>query len=106
MGGVRGRPDAVIVRRTDSRSSDVNGDCGTLRRLLEDTIEIHGGRLKDWTVLAEDNDPFRRDTPANHRDARWLLATQAEVKLPNAREIHLRGLHYALIGVPKPNGQL
>jgi hypothetical protein len=62
----------------------MNGDRGTLRRLLEDTIEIHGGKLKDWTVLAEDNDPFRRDTPANHRDAKWLATGLVAVELRRA----------------------
>jgi hypothetical protein len=76
---------------------------GKLRRLLEDTIAQEGGTLNDWTVLDKGNDPFRVDTPAGHRDARWL-ATHAQAKLGD-RTIHLRGFHYALIGERKPSGQ-
>jgi hypothetical protein len=28
--------------------------------------------MKDLTVLASQNDPFRVDTPARHRDGAWL----------------------------------
>lgn len=56
------------------------------------------------TVLARQNDPFRLDTPANHRDGAWLANTADELGLGN-RTVHLRGLHYMLIGMPKPNGE-
>jgi hypothetical protein len=55
------------------------------------------------TVLAPQNDPFRVDTPARHRDAEWLAVHVRELGLGD-RRIHLRGLHYALLDVPKPNG--
>lgn len=59
--------------------------------------------MKDLTVLAVANDPFRVDTPARHRDGEWLAVHAERLGLAN-RTIHLRGLHYALLGVPKPNG--
>ena len=70
-----------------------------LRRLLDEA----GGSLKDLTVLAPQNDPFRIDTPARHRDGEWLAITAAQLGLGD-RPIHLRGLHYMVIGGPKPDG--
>lgn len=70
-----------------------------LRQALLDA----GGDLADLTVLAPRNDPFRVDTPSRHRDGQWLAAQLEELGL-GSRSIHLRGLHYALIGRPKPNG--
>jgi hypothetical protein len=59
--------------------------------------------MKDITVLAPQNDPFRVDTPARHRDGEWLATTAGELGLGD-RKIHLRGLHYMVIGRPKPDG--
>jgi hypothetical protein len=74
-----------------------------LRRLLEDTAAEHRLSMKDLTVLAPQNDPFRVDTPAGHRDGAWLAMTARELGLGN-RKIHLRGLHYMVLGRPKPDG--
>lgn len=78
-----------------------NQESTGLRAVLEEAIEMNGLKLKDLTVLTTQHDPFRVDTPAGHRDGEWL-AMQAE-KLGD-RRIHLRGLHYMLIGESKPNG--
>lgn len=69
---------------------------------LRATLESSGASLKSLTVLAPQNDPFRVDTDAGHRDGQWLRDKMAELRLSGPR--HLRGLHYALIGQPKPNG--
>lgn len=72
--------------------------------LLRDQIVHAGGQLQSWTVLAAQNDPFRIDTAANHRDGAWL-AEQFEKVRRTVR--HLRGLHYALTsleGLIRPNG--
>lgn len=69
---------------------------------LRATLESGGGSLKSLTVLAPQNDPFRVDTPAGHRDAQWLTDKINDLGLTGPR--HLRGLHYALIGQTKPNG--
>lgn len=74
-----------------------------LRRLLEDTAAEQGCGMKDLTVLATRNDPFRLDTAAHHRDGEWLAVTAAELGL-GERTIHTRGLHYMVIGRPKPDG--
>lgn len=77
------RPEAVV-------GSD-------LRRIIEDAKIESGLPLKDLTVLSTQVDPFRIDTPANHRDAEWLAdkAEQLGV-LAGPKEIHLRGLHYKI----------
>ena len=49
------------------------------------------------TVLSRQNDPYRLDTPANHEKGKWLADAYAEVN-PEGRRLHLRGLHYALVG--------
>jgi hypothetical protein len=55
-----------------------------------------GYSARDLTVLSPQNDPFRLDTPANHRNGKWL-AQQIE-RFISSEEVHLRGLHYRLIG--------
>lgn len=69
---------------------------------LRATLESAGGSLKDWTVLSPQNDPFRLDTPANHRDGAWLADTMSRLGIDR---IHNRGLHYALLTQPKPDGK-
>jgi hypothetical protein len=78
-------------------------DAGPLRRLLEETAASEGLPMKALTVLATQNDPFRVDTPAGHRDGVWLAMTARELGLGD-RKIHLRGLHYMVLGRPKPDG--
>jgi hypothetical protein len=70
---------------------------------LRAALEFAGGSLKSLTVLAPQNDPFRVDTDAGHRDGAWLANTLDRLGITGQR--HLRGLHYILIGQPKPNGQ-
>jgi hypothetical protein len=74
---------------------------GPLRALLDRTRVAHGCTLGDLTVLAPQNDPMRVDTPAGHRDGAWL-AMHAETL--GDRRIHLRGLHYMLLGKEEPSG--
>jgi hypothetical protein len=74
-----------------------------LRAALDKVIAERGCSLKDLTVLAPQNDPFRVDTPARHRDGEWLAMSARRQSLGD-RQIHLRGLHYMLIGEPKPDG--
>ncbi len=74
-----------------------------LRRALADAAVETGLSAKDLTVLAPQNDPFRLDTPARHRDGEWLAMTARDLGL-GSRKIHLRGLHYMVIGRPKPDG--
>lgn len=82
-----------------------SADRSPLRRLLEDTAVEQCCSMKDLTVLAVQNDPFRIDTPAGHRDGEWLAMNAERLGLAD-RTIHLRGLHYALVtdAPAKPNG--
>ncbi len=82
----------------------INGG-SPLRARLEEEMAATGCTMASLTVLDEDNDPFRLDTPSRHRDGAWLAAAIADLGL-TGRPIHLRGLHYACIGRPKPNGTL
>jgi hypothetical protein len=78
-------------------------DDGRLRRALVEAANVGGQSMADLTVLASQHDPFRVDTPAGHRDGAWLAAASDDLGL-GERPIHLRGLHYAVLGRTKPNG--
>ena len=82
----------------------ITRDKGALRQRLEDEAAAHGVPLKALTVLSPQRDPFRYDTPANHRDAAWLA--QRVQELIGSRRVHLRGAHYILLGSIKPDGTL
>ncbi|MDQ3481433.1 MAG: hypothetical protein M3423_08940 [Actinomycetota bacterium] len=69
-----------------------------LRRALLD-----GSSLKAMTVLAPQNDPYRLDTPASHRDGEWLAVQLRDLGVGD-QQVHLRGLHYMFIGMTKPDG--
>jgi hypothetical protein len=78
---------------------------GALRRVLEDARERSRCTREALTVLQVD--PYRLDTPANHRDGAWV-AEQLERAIGSHRRIHWRGLHYAIVAagnVVKPNGE-
>jgi len=74
-----------------------------LRRTLTEAAEQSGCSMTDLTVLSAQNDPFRVDTPAGHRDGAWLAMTARDLGLGD-RKIHLRGLHYMVLNQPKPDG--
>lgn len=78
-------------------------DVGPLRQVLMEAAEDAGCGMNALTVLATQNDPFRVDTPARHRDGEWLAVTARDLGLGD-RKIHLRGLHYMVLGRPKPDG--
>ena len=82
-----------------------NGQDGALRQILEQACTEAKCSANALTVLAVQNDPFRVDTPARHRDGQWL-AMHAERLGLGERKIHLRGLHYMLVSgeVAKPDG--
>lgn len=80
-------------------------DKGRLRQHLDAERTARGLTMGDLTVLSSGRDPFRLDTPANHRDAGWLADQVAEM-LDTYRTIHLRGLHYTLLGRIRPCGSV
>ena len=71
---------------------------------LRSIIKSASGSLDSNTVMSAITDPYRIDTEANHRDAKWLADAFAQGKLV---QIHCRGLHYTIVSLPelrKPNG--
>lgn len=76
-----------------------------LRQALEEAATLHGLSMKDLTVMSALADPFRLDTPANHRDGKWLADTAATLGL-GTRKIHTRGLHYMILGQTMPSGAM
>jgi hypothetical protein len=79
---------------------------GPLRRAIEGAQEGTGYSLADLTVLSQQNDPYRVDTQAGHRNAAWVLEQFQHIDRPR---IHVRGLHYSIVargGVLKPNGDV
>jgi hypothetical protein len=74
-----------------------------LRKLKEQT----GRTLDKLSVFSVNNDPYRQDTPANHRNGAWLRE-QIDRLLPGGAPIHLRGLHYVFVTAEaiKPNREI
>jgi hypothetical protein len=72
---------------------------------LRDIIRRPGRPMAELTVMTATTDPYRIDTPANHRDARWFADAWAGC---GKRRIHCRGVHYVLVmrkaPTIKPNG--
>jgi hypothetical protein len=84
----------------------VTPDRSPLRQALDRTIANGEAKsMKDLTVLSTNVDPFRLDRPDMHRAGRWLADVASTLALHD-RKIHLRGLHYALLGQPKPDGSI
>jgi hypothetical protein len=85
----------------------INGH-GILRSVLEQARLDAGCSLTDLTALTAKVDPYRLDTPANHRDGKWLGRHLTRL-LGTTRRIHWRGLHYVLVSskhrIIKPNGE-
>ena len=97
--------DAYLNNGTVETSTDHGKGNGSLRRILEAAARDASVPLSDLTVLDKKVDPYRQDTPAGHRDGAWL-AQQMDV-LGITKQIHLRGLHYALVSstsLTKPDG--
>jgi hypothetical protein len=102
MTTIENRPGADRAASEDPLATDHhqhNGHPTGLRATLKNA----GGSLKAVTVLGNQNDPFRTDTTARHRDGAWLANTLDRLAVTGQR--HLRGLHYILLGQPKPNGE-
>jgi len=64
---------------------------GALRLQLESACRANGCSQSALTVLSTRVDPYRLDTPANHRNATWL-AEQLERSF-GSKNTHWRGLH-------------
>jgi hypothetical protein len=70
---------------------------GALRQIIDEARLDAGCGLTDLTALSPQNDPYRLDTPANHVVGRWFAEQMNRLNLLH-RKLHLRGIHYALLG--------
>lgn len=78
----------------------------SLRSIITAAAEAVRRPLADFTVLSASRDPYRQDTPAGHTKGQWLADAYHKVN-PEGRRLHLRGLHYRLVGrVQLPDGRL
>ena len=82
-----------------SKQNPIRANAATKIRHFSDRL------LADFTVLAVQNDPFRRDTPAGHRDGQWFKE-HAHRLYGSTAQFHLRGIHYRLLGTPLPDGSV
>ena len=100
-------PPRSSTTNTKASLGPVNG-FGALRSVLELASNETGFALSDLTVLSAQVDPYRLDTPAGHRDGRWVAGQLRRALKSSAAKIHWRGLHYAIVSqgaVRKPNGE-
>jgi hypothetical protein len=78
-----------------------------LRAVLESAQAEAGCSAADLTVLSTPVGPYRLDTPTGRAEGTWLAGQMDRLGL-ESRQIHLRGLHYALVSTAalvKPNGE-
>ena len=107
-GGLHTRP-ASIPQSKDLDSNALADQINTapcLRDTIVNHAETHNLSLDSLTVMSAAVDPYRIDTPSNHRDSKWLAIALAASGA--RRPLHLRGLHYVLISgdpVIKPDGE-
>jgi hypothetical protein len=81
---------------------------GRLKRVIESARAERRCSRESLTVLSSGVDPYRLDTPANHRDGAWV-AEQLDRAIGALRRIHWRGLHYAIVvkgDIVKPDGEI
>jgi hypothetical protein len=94
----------TATRRPDGRRKRYQADdAGPLCRILNTACAYTGLRIDDLTILSTPRDPYRLDTPTNHKVGAWLAAQVAEVV--STAPIHCRGLHYKLLNRTKPNSR-
>jgi hypothetical protein len=77
----------------------------SLRDIIEAAKAETGLGLNGLTALSPQNDPYRLDTPANHVVGKWFAEQMERLNLLH-RRLHLRGIHYALLGsTAMPSGE-
>lgn len=86
------RVGRIMIENDQSRS------VVSLGSILRDLKESQKASLQDLTVLSPSNDPYRLDTPANHRLGQWLRDAMASTGLlTRPTPIHNRGVFYTLV---------
>jgi hypothetical protein len=80
----------------------------SLGKILTDLVCKARVTRQSLTVLSHSNDPFRLDSPSNHRNGEWLRDQMRKHKLlDRTSPIHNRGIHYTISsagGVRRPDG--
>jgi hypothetical protein len=68
-------------------------------------LGIRRNSAKELIVLAPDNDPFYKGTPAHVRDAEWFADIWE--RFGYERDVHLRRVHYRILpsGLALPDGR-
>ena len=79
---------------------------GPLYDLLRAEADDAGVSLLALTVLDVKRDPYRLGRPDHHAAAQWFADRLAEEGISPANPLHLRGIHYRLIGTHKPDGTI
>ena len=80
---------------------------GPLAAVMRAAIDETGRPLTGLTVMSDENDPYRMDTPAKRLIAQWFAAQVERFVAPD-RRIHVRGVFYACVSagdVKKPDGE-
>lgn len=111
--GVVGHPAAETTDETTNFDADgtevVEESQGkaSLRTIIEAAAEENELGLGTLTVMSNQTDPYRIDSPAKHRDAEWFARAWKESGAKHG--IHLRGVHYAVVSafppILKPDGE-
>jgi Histidine kinase-, DNA gyrase B-, and HSP90-like ATPase len=94
------------ARVKSKRRRSITVGTGALYREIAKAAEEAEISINDLTVLSRGNDPYLRDTTDGHRDGKWFSQQVARF-LRAGRQVHLRGLHYAIVvagGVRRPDG--
>jgi hypothetical protein len=89
-----GTPSTDLAAASVTPTGNNGNERSPLRQTLDAAIAESKLSMQDLTVLSRQVDPFRLDTPANHRDSKWLADTLATFAITG--QIHLRGIHYAI----------
>ena len=84
--------------RFEQRGNGSSHLTGGLRRVIEAACEEAGSSLSAMTVLAAQNDPFRVDTPAGHRDGEWLASEADRLGLGDRTDPSPRPALHARLG--------
>ena len=86
-------------------TTDLAEACNGSQLVIEAARDQTSGSLKEYTVLSTQVDPYRLDTPANHEIGKWFAGQMDRLDLLH-RQLHLRGIHYALLGsTTMPSGR-
>jgi hypothetical protein len=87
--------EAFLAEREASES-----ECGVLRQQI--TLASRENRYGLEDLSLGDRDPYRLDTPAEHRNWKWFKE-MVDQFVPTNRTIHLRGLFYAIVSSGRIN---